>query len=194
MIHRWRKFFKGLESEQLDIGEFSLEMERTLKRTSEVYRDSFTEEDSQMAERFGSLCEYDSLTEYQTLFMDWLLGLSSRLGSRPDDSNIRQKIMQARDYIDENYASDLNMAVVSNYVSMNYSLFSYSFKQYTGQNFVNYLKEVRIGKAKELLTGTDLKVIEISQMVGYDNEKHFMKTFKALCGVSPREYRKNMTS
>lgn len=40
------------------------------------------------------------------------------------------------------------MVVVSNYISMNYSLFSYSFKQYTGSNFVNYLKEIRMREAK----------------------------------------------
>lgn len=84
------------------------------------------------------------------------------------------------------------MAVVSNYISMNYSLFSYVFKQYTGNNFVNYLKEIRIEAAKRLLEETDMKVIDISSRVGYENEKHFMKTFKAACGVSPTEYRKNM--
>ena len=95
-------------------------------------------------------------------------------------------------YIHENYASDLNMAVVSNYISMNYSLFSYSFKQYTGSNFVNYLKDIRMREAKRLLAETDMRIIEISQAVGYENEKHFMKIFKASCGVSPSEYRKNM--
>ena len=84
------------------------------------------------------------------------------------------------------------MAVVSNHVSMNYSLFSLSFKQYTGMNFVNYLKMIRIGEAKRLLEETDEKIIDISQKVGYENEKHFMKTFKSVCGVSPSEYRKNM--
>lgn len=83
------------------------------------------------------------------------------------------------------------MAIVSNHISMNYSLFSFVFKQYTGTNFVNYLKEIRIAKARELLEETDLKIIEISNMVGYENEKHFMKTFKTVCGVSPSEYRKN---
>lgn len=37
-----------------------------------------------------------------------------------------------------------------------------------------------------------MRVIDISRRVGYENEKHFMKTFKSLCGVSPTEYRKNM--
>ena len=47
-------------------------------------------------------------------------------------------------------------------------------------------------EAKRLLADTDLKIIEISQKVGYDNEKHFMKMFKATCGVSPTEYRNNI--
>ena len=46
-------------------------------------------------------------------------------------------------------------------------------------------------EAKKLLTETDMKIIEISQAVGYDNEKHFMKIFKATWGVSPTEYRHN---
>lgn len=83
------------------------------------------------------------------------------------------------------------MAVVSNMISMNYSLFSYEFKQYTGSNFVNYLRDIRMKEAKRLLAETELKVAEISRRVGYDNEKHFMKLFKSVCGVSPTEYRKN---
>ncbi len=75
---------------------------------------------------------------------------------------------------------------------MNYSMLSYLFKQYTGTNFVNYLKGVRMKEAMRLLKETDMKVIDISQQVAYENEKHFMKTFKAEFGVSPSEYRKNM--
>ena len=58
-------------------------------------------------------------------------------------------------------------------------------------NFVNYLKKIRIEEAKRLLEETEEKIIDISQMVGYENEKHFMKTFKSVSGVSPSEYRRN---
>ena len=109
-----------------------------------------------------------------------------------DANKNSHKMQQAVAYIAKNYASDLNMAVVSNYLSMNYSLFSYSFKQYTGSNFVNYLKDIRMKEAKRLLGGTDMRIVDISRAVGYENEKHFMKTFKNSCGVSPSEYRKNM--
>lgn len=75
--------------------------------------------------------------------------------------------------------------------SMNYSLFSIAFKQYAQVNFVNYLKTIRMKEAKRLLETSELKILDISKAVGYENEKHFMKLFKEICGVSPSEYRKN---
>jgi len=84
------------------------------------------------------------------------------------------------------------MAMVSNEISMNYSAFSLAFKEVTGQNFVNYLREIRMQKAKQLLDETDKKVLEISTLVGYEDEKHFMKSFKSMYGVTPSEYRKNI--
>ncbi len=192
VISRWKTFFKALENGQLEVTEFAAEMKNNISQIPDIYKEHVTDKDIKMISKFKSLHNFESLADYQISFMDWLLELNKRLGNRPDDSNIRQKIAMAEEYIRDNYNSDLNMAVVSNYVSMNYSLFSYSFKQYTGSNFVNYLKEIRIDKAKNLLADTDLKIIEISQMVGYENEKHFMKIFKSMCGVSPGEYRKNM--
>ena len=129
---------------------------------------------------------------YEENFIKFIMWMHETINRQFDVNKNTQKICMAIEYIEEHYADDLNMAVVSNYISMNYSLFSYSFKQYTGSNFVNYIKDIRIREAKKLLADTDMKIIEISQKVGYDNEKHFMKTFKSTCGVSPTEYRKNM--
>ena len=86
---------------------------------------------------------------------------------------------------------DLNMAMVSNHICMNYSLFSAAFKEHTGVNFVNYLKEIRIAEAKRLLIQTEDKITEIAKQVGFENDKHFMKSFKTACGVSPSEFRKD---
>ncbi len=135
---------------------------------------------------------YSNADEYLDDFSQWLEHMKTIMETEFDDYRNKEKINHAVAYIQENYSKDLNMAMVSNYVSMNYSLFSVTFKQYTGQNFVNYLKDIRLRAAKELLETTELKVIEISQTVGYDNEKHFMKLFKSAYGVSPTEYRKNI--
>ncbi len=129
---------------------------------------------------------------YEEKLMDAIMELHDNINYQYDTNRNTQKMKLAMEYIQENYANNLNMAVVSNHISMNYSLFSYSFKQYSGSNFVNYLKDIRMLKAKQLLEETDRKIFQISQDVGYDNEKHFMKLFKQTCGVSPTEYRKNM--
>ncbi|MBB6669692.1 response regulator [Cohnella nanjingensis] len=95
----------------------------------------------------------------------------------------------AIEYIHDNYNKDLNMAIVSNHVSMNYSYFSQAFKQYTGESFVSYLKKIRIGKAKELLKNSEFKVYEIGERIGFENAKHFHRVFKEMEGISPVEYR-----
>lgn len=142
--------------------------------------------------RFQNIYQFANLDELMEELTGWLIGFHEKIHTEFDDFKNKSRMKQAIAYIDENFDKDLNMAVISNYVSMNYSLFSYAFKQYTGKNFVNYLKELRVNEAKRLLEETDLRVIEISQKVGYENEKHFMKLFKSQCGVSPTEYRKNM--
>src|SRR5690606_16522635 len=100
-----------------------------------------------------------------------------------------KEMRKALQYMHEHYAKDLNMTVVSNYVSLNYSYFGQIFKEYTGESFVNVLKKIRIEKAKELLAATDAKVYEIGEMVGFDNAKHFNRVFKELEGVTAMEYR-----
>lgn len=136
--------------------------------------------------------QFDTIDSYYESLLFWLETVHKKITQEFGDYKNKQKIQKAVIYIQENYNKELNMAVVSNYISMNYSLFSFVFKQYTGMNFVNYLKTIRINEAKKLLASTDKKIIEISTIVGYENEKHFMKTFKTMYGVSPSEYRKNI--
>lgn len=102
----------------------------------------------------------------------------------------KKKIIDAKHYIDENFQHDINMAVVSNFVSMNYSLFSHSFKEHVSMNFNHYLRHKRIDYAKKLLLSTDYLVNEISQRAGFNDYKHFLKSFKKITGVSPSDYRK----
>lgn len=148
-----------------------------------------TEESRRKAER--DELYWNSSSEYLTVLTDWMREVRKSLEDQFGEDQNQAKIREAERYIRENYEKDLNMAMVSNHVSMNYSLFSLAFKKYTGMNFVNYLKDIRIAEAKKLLSKTDERIQDISRKVGYDNEKHFMKIFRNLCGISPSEYRKN---
>ncbi|SFJ53948.1 two-component system, response regulator YesN [Paenibacillus sp. UNC496MF] len=101
----------------------------------------------------------------------------------------QKEMKQAIAYIEANYAKDISMTLVSNHVSLNYTYFSQSFKAFTGENFVTYLKRVRIARAKQLLETTDLKVAEVGERVGFGNAKHFTRAFREMEGIAPGEYR-----
>jgi len=135
--------------------------------------------------------DYDNACVYYEALTAWVEKINEKILTEFDNYKNKQKIQKALVFIQENYSKDLNMAVVSNYISMNYSLFSYCFKEYTGMNFINYIKNIRLSEAKRLLEETDEKILDISSRIGYENEKHFTKLFKAVTGVSPSEYRKN---
>nr|WP_275900810.1 helix-turn-helix transcriptional regulator [Paenibacillus periandrae] len=72
---------------------------------------------------------------------------------------------------------------------MNPDYVSKYFKQKTGQNFSDYIVEIRMGKAIELLQDINYKTYEISELVGYSYPKNFTRTFKKFYGISPREFR-----
>ncbi|MFV0342462.1 MAG: response regulator [Anaerocolumna sp.] len=148
--------------------------------------------DREEIDKLKNIFSYDNSSVYIASISEWIERLNETLLSEYDDYKNKQKIQVAIGFMLENFSKDLNMAVVSNHISMNYSLFSYVFKQLTGMNFVNYLKDIRMKEAKRLLEETDSKINEISNLVGYLNEKHFMKIFKSIVGVSPTEYRKNL--
>ncbi len=182
----WNGFFTAAERCQIEPDDFSRAIEAFYEEFESVYRHMLP---GNLAKPFA----FGSLSDFREQFMEMVFEENSSSMVRASEDQTEKKMATAVKYIRENYASDLNMAVVSNEVSMNYSLFSSAFKNYTGTNFVSYVKELRMDEAKRLLTDTDLRVNEIALKVGYDNDKHFMKTFKAVVGVSPSEYRKNTT-
>ena len=99
-------------------------------------------------------------------------------------------ISDAKRYIQQHYQEALRLEDVSSAVGFNTTYFSTLFKKETGQNFVDYLTELRINKAKELLSGDDLSVQDVAEMVGYQDLKYFSKLFKRITGVSPSDYKK----
>lgn len=144
------------------------------------------------AEHFANLWAFPSCSQYLEELEQWLDFLCGQAAQEFSDYENKQKIRQAVQYIQQNFRQSLNMAQVSNHVSMNYSLFSLLFKQYTGSNFVNYLQKLRLDEAKRLLEDTNWRVNEIGRRAGFTDEKHFLKVFKASAGLSPTEYRKSV--
>jgi two-component system response regulator YesN len=105
-------------------------------------------------------------------------------------ANDRGVINIAKKYISQNFCKSIDMAVVANSVSMNYTYFSKIFKEQTGVTFSEYITALRLEEAKRLLNDPLNKIYEISKSIGYKDPKHFTKTFKKYFGISPETYRK----
>lgn len=97
---------------------------------------------------------------------------------------------EARQFIRENYQrEEMSLNTVAANVNISPSYFSAIFRAETGQTFVEYLTQVRLEKAKELLMCSAMRTSEIGYEVGYKDSHYFSYIFKKIVGCSPKEYR-----
>ncbi|HHW47404.1 MAG TPA: response regulator [Clostridiaceae bacterium] len=100
----------------------------------------------------------------------------------------RREIKDAIKYIKDNFNKDISVETASRelYISPSYLMFL--FRKELNKTFNECLTDYRIYKAKELMKNTRYKIYEISESVGYDDEKYFSQVFKKVTGMSPSEY------
>jgi AraC-like DNA-binding protein len=98
-------------------------------------------------------------------------------------------IYKAIAFIRENYASKITLEDVSAYVYLSPSYFSKIFKDEMHTSFNSYLNKIRIDNAKRMLVNEDVNIIDISNLVGYEDQSYFSKVFKNVTGVTPGKYR-----
>lgn len=127
-----------------------------------------------------SMCR--CLNDNITVILQKIIERKSQEAARP--------IRESKKYINENYMRSISLEEVSSIAGFNPTYFSSLFKKETGTTFMEYLLEIRLNKAKELLKETNLSVAAICERVGYTDLKHFQKIFKREMEVSPNQYRK----
>lgn len=97
------------------------------------------------------------------------------------------------DYIKKNYARNITLQLLAKEFHFDYTDLSRRFHQVTGKSFRQFLTEVRLNEAMELIQTTDFKLVEIASMVGYNNYENFNRSFKKEFKKSPNEIRKAET-
>ena len=95
-------------------------------------------------------------------------------------------------FIQCNYPNRITLDILSIYASCNASYLSHLFKLKTGQNLSDYINEVRLNKAKILLSSGNDSITNIAYACGYNQSAYFTKIFKEHFGVTPKEYRNNI--
>ncbi len=99
-------------------------------------------------------------------------------------------VLRTQSIINEFYNTGITLDEIAAKLNITPEYLGTKFHKETGVSFKNYMKTVRINKAKELLVGTSLKLYEISERVGYSDPKYFSRVFKETTGLLPADYRK----
>lgn len=111
--------------------------------------------------------------------------------SNKKEEHENQMVVRAQNYIQENFCRDLSLDEVSRQLDLSPYYFSKLFKEETGSNFVEYVTNLRMDRAKQLLTEEGRSMKEICAEVGYSDPNYFSRIFKKNTGVTPTEYRES---
>lgn len=145
------------------------------------YRGSYIRE-IQSCPDFGSLRE-------------WFLKKTREICSNMENAREKEAVTiieKAKNYINENFQKDISLDLVSREVDISPYYFSKLFKQETGNNFIEYLTEVRLRNARELLKNSQYSIKEICAESGYGDPNYFSRIFKKYEGVTPSEFRERL--
>jgi YesN/AraC family two-component response regulator len=96
------------------------------------------------------------------------------------------------EYINNHFMENIDISILADIEHYNISYYSEWFKNKMNMTVTEYIRFLRIKKAKEFLTDSNLSILEIAQMVGYEHNSSFTRVFKAYEKMSPAEFRKKI--
>jgi len=135
----------------------------------------------------------ETLQDYQNKLIELLQMINNAY-----DTNMKKRyskeIIKALEYIKSKYNSELTLKEVSDHISISRNYFSQLFKKETGVNFKEYIIQLRLAKAKEILKQTDMKVFSVAHAVGFQSHSYFNNIFKKYEGQTPKQYREQQCS
>jgi YesN/AraC family two-component response regulator len=128
------------------------------------------------------------IAELEAAFTAMIRQLAEAMEEAP---GLSETVMKVREYVQLHYGEDLSLHTVSQLFAIDRFQLSRAFKQQFNVNYWTYVTQVRMEKAAEMLTGTDLKNSVIAAATGFVDESHFSRAFKKYYGMTPREFRQS---
>jgi two-component system response regulator YesN len=130
-----------------------------------------------------------TITKVKELLEGLTDGTSEKL--MVEEEKYSKIVQDMKETIDSSYGLRLSLSSFAEKYRMTPEYISGLFAKEIGVTYSDYIKEVRIEKAKELLTNSNLKVYEVACQVGYPDQKYFSKIFKDYTGISAKQYAMN---
>lgn len=169
--------------------EWLLEVFRTAQKTTGWKETSWEKNPIVLWEH---LERFDTLESLQREATDQLLAAAESMKAQSDSRS--QIVHEAQRFILQRYSENLTLQTVADHVHVTPVWLSKLFKKETDMNFLEYMTDVRMTKAAELLADLNYKVYQVSYMIGYQDPVHFSKLFKKKFGCTPQEYRNSRGS
>lgn len=152
--------------------------------------DGFGEDPHIFSEAIKLTKHASSFSQLKDSVKHWVIDVKNKIqllsGDHPDS------IQLAKEWINQNLGENITVKKIANQVHLNPTYFCEYFKTHTGETVLDYVTRQRLEKAKELLKDIDLKIYDISCLVGYQDTKYFSRLFKNWMGESPSQYRDNL--
>lgn len=137
----------------------------------------------------------ENYEEFLVLLLRQIFIMIERQAARPPktkNSFLENEIEAAVKHFHEHYNTAISIEDYAASRGMSTSWFIRNFKEFTGSTPMQYILSIRIANAQNLLETTEYNVMEIGNIVGYDNPLYFSRLFKKQNGVSPSEFRKRV--
>lgn len=145
-------------------------------------------DENKLWNQLSSLPDVLNQQDLQDWFDRFCDGLTVCINQQPHGKNLTVK--KVADYLKENYAEPISLKMMAEKFYLNPTYLSELFKRDMGINFNEYLTQIRMKEAIQLLkSDRNYKIYEIAHLIGYPNERYFTALFKREYGKSPAEYR-----
>lgn len=187
-----RKIFTELRKQNVENTHLSTTMSRLLiSNITVILLQLYNNiaESEKAIEKIERIEKEEELEEALRLLEEQFLLLGQKIEQERNKKS-EQYYYQVKEYIDNNYMDDqFCVAAAAENFGLSESYFSIFFKNIMGKTFSNYLEEIRLQKAKELIQEKKDDLEQIAKMVGYSSSATFRRAFKRVYGISPSEWK-----
>ena len=139
---------------------------------------------------FDLSMEFSELSTMEEVEQWMCAYISAMMTKNEQTPNAKNHVEAVKEYIEKNYTSPISLKEISENLYISQSYLSALFKEQIGVNFLQYLTDLRIEKAKELLETSNLKVYEVAERVGYTDTRYFSEIFRKQTGCLPKQWKK----
>ncbi|WP_027720622.1 AraC family transcriptional regulator [Maridesulfovibrio zosterae] len=175
---------------------FNLTAEITTKPVQPNFRDGVLD-DSLLAQDIAYVhrtinADHASSLEKESLLLslliDWISRHADETESWPDIGNEHRAVKLARDFMEDSFSLDMSLEEISSLGNLSHFHFIRVFEKEIGITPHAYLSQVRVNRAKAMLSGSD-RLADIASRCGFYDQSHFTRQFRKQFGITPGKYR-----